>query len=327
VQAVLTARRPRVAVALAVAIGTLLVALLVGGQTRAWADQVGPGHNHNIGKNQISIQFFNFLVPIIGGFPPPNPPISTAQQQANIKQAWSALHDIGYKRFENFGGTWGWTADEYRQQAKSYGLDIVGDHGTLDPATFDARLEQARSLGLKYVGSGGWPPPGNMNTLSNALAIAANLNAMGQKAAAYGMKVYGHNHDAEFRTKLDYDVNGDGVTEKVPAIEVVILNTDPRYVTFEIDVHWAYEGLGHEHFGDLLNFLSKYRDRISMLHVKGTAASGAITDVGTPSDITDWPAVFRAAPNVDYYHFEYDLAPDPVASAANAYEFLTHVRF
>ena len=52
-QAVLTARRPRVAVALAVAIGTLLVALLVGGQTRAWADQVGPGHNHNIGKNQI----------------------------------------------------------------------------------------------------------------------------------------------------------------------------------------------------------------------------------------------------------------------------------
>jgi hypothetical protein len=58
-----------------------------------------------------------------------------------------------------------------------------------------------------------------------------------------------------------------------------------------------------------------------------TAADGSITDVGTASDITDWASVFRAATKVDYYHFEYDLAPDPAASAANAYRFLTHVRF
>jgi sugar phosphate isomerase/epimerase len=166
-----------------------------------------------------------------------------------------------------------------------------------------------------------------MNTLSNALAIAAKLNAVGKKAAAYGMKVYGHNHSEEFATKLAYDVNGDGVTEMVPAIEVVLLNTDPRYVTFEIDIHWAYEGLGHAHFGDLVHWLSKYSDRISQLHVKGTAANGAITDVGTPSDITDWKAVFRAATEVDYYHFEYDLAPDPVASAKNAFQFLSNIRF
>ncbi len=210
---------------------------------------------------------------------------------------------------------------------RSYKLQAVGDHGSLDPATFDARLDQAKTLGLKYVGSGGWPPPGNMDTLENALAIAKNLNEVGKKAGARGLKVYGHNHDAEFRTKLPYDVNGDGVTEMVPAIEVVMLNTDPRYVTFEIDVHWAYEGLGHEHFGDLVYFLHKYRNRIAMLHVKGTAANGAITDVGTPSDITDWKSVFRAASKVDIYHFEYDLAPDPVASAENGYRFLTRIRF
>jgi sugar phosphate isomerase/epimerase len=318
------ARGPRTAIAAGVAITALLLALLVGGQAPAWA---GSKANHKIPKSEISIQLFNFLVPIIGGFPPPNPPISTEQQQANIRQVFATLHDIGYRRFENFGGTWGWTADEYRRVAARNGLDIVADHGNLDPATFDARLEQARALGLKYVGSGGWPPPGNMNTLENALAIAANLNELGRRAAPYGMKVYGHNHSDEFRTKLDYDVNGDGITEKVPAIEVVILNTDPRYVTFEIDVHWAYEGLGHEHFGDLVYFLWKYRNRISMLHVKGTAADGSITDVGTASDITDWPSVFRAATKVDYYHFEYDLAPDPVASARNAYRFLTRVRF
>jgi hypothetical protein len=68
-------------------------------------------------------------------------------------------------------------------------------------------------------------------------------------------------------------------------------------VTFEIDLHWAYEGLGPEHF------------------------------VGTPSDITDWKSVFRAASKVDLYHFEYDLAPDPVASAKNGYKFLSRIRF
>ena len=102
-----------------------------------------------------------------------------------------------------------------------------------------------------------------MDTLENALAIAKNLNELGKKAAARGLKVYGHNHDAEFRTKLPYDVNGDGITEMVPAIEVGMLNTDPRYVTFEIDLDWAYEGLGHEHFGDLVYFLHKYRNRIA----------------------------------------------------------------
>ena len=62
----------------------------------------------------------------------------------------------------------------------------------------------------------------------------------------------------------------------------------------------------------LVYFLHKYRNRIRHLHVKGTAANGAITDVGTASDITDWKSVFRAATKVDYYHFEYDLAPAPV---------------
>jgi hypothetical protein len=64
-----------------------------------------------------------------------------------------------------------------------------------------------------------------------------------------------------------------------------------------------------------------------MLHVKGTAANGAITDVGTPPDITDWKSVFRAASKVDIHHFEYDLAPDPTASAENGYRFLSRIRF
>ena len=143
------------------------------------------------------------------------------------------------------------------------------------------------------------------------------LNELGTRARAKNLWVYGHNHDAEFATKLQYDVNGDGVKETVPAIEVVMLNTDPSLVTFEIDVHWALEGLGYNQDA-LVAFLRKYSKRISMLHVKGSDPTqnpgtipstdfARITDAGGPKDVTDWKRIFEPRPHVDYYHWEYDL--------------------
>ena len=85
-----------------------------------------------------------------------------------------------------------------------------------------------------------------MNTVEGAQNMGAVLNRLGTKARAKNLWVYGHNHDAEFSTKLQYDTNGDGVKETVPALEVVILNTDPSLVTFEIDVHWLLEGLKYD---------------------------------------------------------------------------------
>ncbi len=167
-----------------------------------------------------------------------------------------------------------------------------------------------------------------MDTVEGAKNMGAVLNQLGAKARAKGLWVYGHNHDAEFRTKLDYDVDGDGVKESVPALEVVMLNTDPSLVTFEIDVHWALHGLGYDKQADFVKWLRKYSKRIAMLHVKGSdPATGAITDAGGPKDYTDWKSIFTAAADVDYYHWEYDLSPDPFASAKIAFGLLDCVTF
>ena len=117
-----------------------------------------------------------------------------------------------------------------------------------------------------------------------------------------------------------------------------MLNTDPSLVTFEIDVHWALEGLNYNQDA-LVAFLRKYSKRISMLHVKGSDPTqnpgtipstdfARITDAGGPKDVTDWKRIFEAAADVDYYHWEYDMSPDAFASskvASNAAE-LHHVR-
>jgi sugar phosphate isomerase/epimerase len=298
-----------------------------------------------IPKEKISFQLYNFLVPVFGAFPvgdgqyfpPGGTPNSPEQQRAAVLNVFDQMAANGYKAFENFNGTFGWSPADYRAKFEERGLHAVADHGAVDEGSWDARLAEAKALGLKYVGSGGWPNGTNMNTVEGAENMGAVLNRLGAKARAEGLWVYGHNHDAEFSTQLQYDVDGDGVKETVPAIEVVMLNTDPSLVTFEIDVHWALEGLGYNQDA-VVAFLRKYSKRVSMLHVKGSDPTqnpgtipstdfARITDAGGPKDVTDWPRIFAAAADVDYYHWEYDMAADPFASSKVASNLLNTVQF
>ena len=270
-------------------------------------------------------------------FPPGATPNSPEQMRTAVKSVFTQMAANGYQSFENFAGTFGWTPAEYRQEFESRGLHAVADHGTVDTGAWDTRLAQAQALGLKYVGSGGWPNGTSMSTVEGAENMGRVLNELGTRARAKGLWVYGHNHDAEFSTKLQYDVNGDGVKETVPALEVVMLNTDPSLVTFEVDIHWALEGLNYNQDA-LVAFLRKYSKRIAMLHVKGSDPTqnpstipstdfARITDAGGPKDVTDWQRVFAAAADVDYYHWEYDLSADPFASSKVASNLLNCITF
>ena len=255
------------------------------------------------------IQLYSFLSEIRADDP--------AQQQENLRRVLATIREIGYEDVENFGGTWGWTAAEYRQVVEDAGLRLVGDHGALDPERFDERLDEAEALGLRYVGSSGWPEPG-LDTAEHAERTAAALNELGARASARGMRVYGHNHDPELSVRLPFG----GSADPVPALVLALVHSDPRTVAFELDVHWAWVGLGLDRFGELLGLIERHSVRIPLLHVKGTAADGAITDVGGPDDVTDWDAVFRAARHVEHALYEYDFPPDPAASAATAFSFL-----
>jgi sugar phosphate isomerase/epimerase len=298
-----------------------------------------------IPKDKISFQLYNFLVPVFGAFPlgdgtffpPGGTPNTPEQQQAAVKNVFAQMSAEGFRSFENFNGTFGYSDAEYRALFESYGMHAVADHGTVDTGTWDQRLEQAQRLGLKYVGSGGWPNGTNMDTVEGAVNMGKVLNELGAKARAKNLWVYGHNHDKEFSTKLEYDVDGDGVKETVPALEVVILNTDPSLVTFEIDVHWLLEGLKYDQDAAVA-FIRKYSKRISMLHVKGSDPTqnpqtipstdmSRVTDAGGPKDVTDWKRIFEAAADVDYYHWEYDLSPDPFASAKPAFNLMNTIQF
>ena len=230
------------------------------------------------------------------------------------------MRKIGFKNMERFNDTLGEPLEQYESIAQKNQQNIIGGHGSLDMTQWDKIMSDAKTLGQKYIGSAGFGDPG-FDTLEHTLQTAANLNTLGKAALDKGLRLYVHNHNREIDTKYSYDLNKDGKPVMASAWEIVAANTDPRYVSFEVDVHWARIGFGVDKFDDVLAFLKKYQNRIVMLHVKDTTADGKITDLGAGT--TDWPAVFKAAgPNIAYYIWEYDGVPDVFKSGDIAYRFL-----
>ena len=110
-----------------------------------------------------------------------------------------------------------------------------------------------------------------------------NAKAAGLKAA--GIKVGYHNHNFELAPQ--------GATN---GLEILLKNTDPALVTFEMDIGWVAAG-----GADPLALLAKHKGRFSLVHVKDIKASTKTnfaltmdpTEIGSGS--LDWKKLLPAA--------------------------------
>jgi sugar phosphate isomerase/epimerase len=239
---------------------------------------------------------------------------------SQIDPVFAGLKTAGFRNIERFAGTLGVSPVEYADLLRRNGLKSVASHDQLGAQTWEQTLDQAKALGQTFVGSGGYGAPG-FATLESTLQTAANLDRLGKAAKAKGLTFYVHSHSVEFSTKFPYDLKKTGQPQPTSVWEIVAANTDPKNVSFEIDIHWARRGIGLDRFDDLLDILRRYRSRVSLLHIKDTAANGSIADLGAGT--TNWPALYAAAgPQIRYYIWEYDAAPDPIRSAGIAHRYL-----
>lgn len=239
---------------------------------------------------------------------------------ADVDAVFATIRQIGYRNIEESSFTGQFTSDDYAALLKRSGLRAVASHESLEAARWEQTLAKAKTAGQKLVGSGSWGSPGP-DTLEHVLATARMLNERGKAAADQGLVFYIHNHAGEFTSRFPYD-HGDGKPVMTSAWEIVAANTDPRYVSFELDVYWAREAFGLGNTEELLDFLKKYRSRIVLLHMKDTAPSGVVADLGAGT--TDWRAVVHAAgPGIRYYVYEFDLPENPMRAAQVGFEYLT----
>ncbi|MFW2513405.1 sugar phosphate isomerase/epimerase family protein [Demequina sp. SO4-13] len=256
----------------------------------------------SVPANKISIQLYSYASWI---------------GQEGIDTVLDELDDIGFRNVEPYGGSFGdYTKAEFRDELRDRGMRALSSHGSTNEATFDATLADAKDLGQKWVGSGGFASPG-IDSYEDTLATAEALNRLGERSVKNGTgKIFGHNHWWEFETQYADPETG----EMKSAWEIIVENTDPRYVTFQLDVYWAING-----GADPVALLEEHGDRIELLHIKdGTApyGFGDLTDVGE-GDI-DWGPILRAAQgNVKLYVLERDGAPADAEFARDSFDFLT----
>jgi len=176
------------------------------------------------------------------------------------------LGRLGYREVEAAG-----FFDHSPAQVKSAmdraGLRCVSAHYGVEELlpNADEIIRFGKDLGLKYIvcSSPMLKDPSRVkgdDFFANMLAMtlddwrwnAEQLNRIGERVNAAGIRFAYHNHMAEFRTQ-----------EGVLIYEELLRLTDPAKVTMEMDCGWVVEG-----GKDPRDFLTRYPDRISLLHVK-----------------------------------------------------------
>ena len=285
------------------------------------ADAADCGTGRTVPASKINIQLWTFNRYINSGdradeapAGAPGPEATTAER---LEFVFAFLSEVGYQNIEPYSFH-GLTVEEFHALAEKYDLKVPSRHMSTNPATWEANLADAKLLGQRMTGSGGFAPPGT-GSYEDTLATAATMNELGELSVKNGTgPIFGHNHNAEFIT-MYVDAQGDGTLKS--AWQILVENTDPRYVDFQLDVGWAT--IAGE---DAAALVEQYGDRISSLHVKDAIVTvpneeWQQTTIGQ-GDV-DWAAVFAAAQgSTRYYTVEQDPPVEPFSFAADSFEYV-----
>jgi sugar phosphate isomerase/epimerase len=246
------------------------------------------------------------------------------------------LQQIGYRNVES-AGFGGLPATDFRKLLDDAGLSCPSAHLDFIKGNIEANFADAHALGASYAvssvlraGTGALPTldPAfskyaeelRAMTLDDAKQTAELANQIGAKAKQAGLQYAYHNHFMEFVDQ------GHGAV----AYDVLLRETDPELVGFEIDCGWM-KVAGH----NPVHYFRKYPHRFPMIHVKDFLKVGRKSArspgmrVGTElgHGFIDYQPIFAAAKTqgLKYYFVEQE-APftrmGPLDAAQVDYDYL-----
>ena len=219
------------------------------------------------------------------------------------------LAAIGYRELE-FAGYHGRPAAAVRSSLERFALTAPSAHVPLERLRDDweAVLTEARVVGhrwitLPWVQARGW-------TAADWQQIARLLNARGAEAAQHGLRMAYHNHDFELRGS------------PLP-LDVLMHETDPALVDFELDVYWLVRA-GQ----DPSAWLTRHPGRVRLLHVKDTAGAPEHRMVDVGAGTIDFATLLPRATEAGVRHafVEHDNPADPLASVRASHAHLAGLR-
>ncbi|MCX6217023.1 TIM barrel protein [Spirosoma sp.] len=175
-------------------------------------------------------------------------------------------------------------------------------------------VQKAKALGASFV-MVAWIPHQKGNfSLENAKKAVEDFNRVGKTLKENGITFCYHNHGYEFQPYQDGTL-----------YDYIVKNTNPEYVSFEMDILWTQHG-----GGDPVALLKKYGSRYKLMHLKDLkkGIKGDLTG-GTPpeNDVTlgdgqvNIPEILRLAKKAGVKHYfiedesnkEYEQMPKSIA--------------
>jgi len=197
----------------------------------------------------------------------------------NIPAGLKKVVEIGYTSAEAAGygnrKLYGYDPSEFRKIAEDAGLMVTGSH--VNPPVrkytkqnmgevadfWKAAVEDHAKLGVKSLVQPGMP---SIETHHDAAMVGEVFNKAGEIAQSAGIRWGYHNHSHEFErigNKENERSRGDVV------YDLMLQNTDPKLVFFEMDVYWTVMGQN-----DPLEYFAKYPGRFPVLHIKDRKVLG-----------------------------------------------------
>jgi len=228
----------------------------------------------------------------------------------DVEGTLARVGEIGYREVE-WWGSFDRTPAQLSSALRAAGLTSPSAHVGLETLEGDAgsrTIATAQEIGHHYLVVASMPVEWR-RTLDDWRRVAERMNRVGERLRAAGMQYAYHNHDFEFRP----------LEGRIP-FDVLCESTDPGLVQIEVDLFWIIHG-----GGDPLAFFSRWPGRVPMVHVKDRTADGRMVDVG--AGVIDWRAIFarRAQAGIRHYFVEHDEPPDPMASIAASYRYLSRL--
>lgn len=189
------------------------------------------------------------------------------------------------------------STDDFKKMLGERGISVpsIGmDYGAITKDPSEA-IALAKKFGAKFV-MVAWIPHGKTFTIENAKKAVEDFNRTGKILRDSGLTLAYHTHGYEF-----------GTYEDGTLFDYIVKNTNPKYLSLEMDIMWTFHG-----GGDPAKLLYKYKGRWKMVHLKDirkgvendlTGGTSTNNDVAVGTGQIDYPAVLKAAKAVGVLHY------------------------
>lgn len=203
---------------------------------------------------------------------------------------------MGFTEIEGGGGQM--SPEEFKKLCDERGISIPSTGTSYEQLTKDpqAIATRAKALGAKYVMCAWIPHEKGKFNLDNAKKAVEDFNMAGKVLKENGLTFCYHVHGYEFQPY-----------EKGTLLDYLIQNTNPEYVSLEMDILWTQFG-----GGDPVKLLKKYGSRWKLMHLKDlrkgvpkdlTGGTSQENDVPLGTGEIDIPAILKEAKKIGIEHY------------------------